>query len=308
MEAARLAKITGKPVQVVWDRSEEFFFDAFRPAAVVKIRAGLTSAGKIAFWDFAVVGAGDRNAATFYDIPHSRTTSAGGWMGGNPAGMHPFDVGPWRAPSVNTNTFARESHIDMLANKAGVDPLRFRIDHLSDKRMIRVLQAAAEKFGWKPGKTPSGRGVGVSCGMYSATYSAMCAEVAVDKSTGRVQVKRVVLAQDQGLTVSPDGSRQQMEGCITMGLGQALTEEVRFKDGAVLSRNFDSYELPRFSWVPKIETILIDNQETPASGCGEPPMINVAAVLANAIFDAAGVRMPQLPMTPARILAALKKA
>ena len=307
VEAARLAKITGKPVQVVWDRAEEFFFDSFRPAAVVKIRAGLTAAGKIAFWDYAVVGAGDRNAAAFYDIPHHRTTSAGGWQGGNPAGMHPFGVGPWRAPSVNTNTFARESHIDMLANKAGVDPLQFRIGHLSDKRMIRVLQAAADKFGWKPGKTPSGRGVGVSCGMYSATYAAMCAEVAVDKSTGRVQVKRVVLAQDQGLTVSPDGSRQQMEGCITMGLGQALTEEVRFKDGAVLSRNFDSYELPRFSWVPKIETILIENQETPASGCGEPPMINVAAVLANAIFDAAGVRMPQLPMTPARVLAAMKK-
>src|ERR1039457_6256600 len=193
----------------------------------VRVIAG--SVGEIAFWDYAVVGAGDRNAAAFYDIPHSRTTSAGGWQGGNPAGMHPFGVGPWRAPSVNTNTFARESHIDMLANKAGVDPLQFRIDHLSDKRMIRVLQAAAERFGWKPGKTPSGRGVGVSCGMYSATYSAMCAEVAVDKSTGRVQVKRVALAQDQGLTVSPDGSRQQMEGCITMGLGQALTEEVRFK-------------------------------------------------------------------------------
>jgi CO/xanthine dehydrogenase Mo-binding subunit len=196
----------------------------------------------------------------------------------------------------------------MLASKAGIDPLQFRLNHLTDPRMIRVLHAAADKFGWKPGKGPSGRGVGISCGVYSSTYTAMCAEVAVDKNTGRVQVKRVVLAQDQGLTVSPDGTRQQMEGCITMGLGQALTEEVRFKDGAVLSRSFDSYELPRFSWVPKIETILIDNQETPASGSGEPPMINVAAVLANAIFDAVGVRMPQLPMTPARVLAALKKA
>jgi CO/xanthine dehydrogenase Mo-binding subunit len=306
VEAARLAKITGKPVQVVWDRAEEFYFDAFRPAAVVKIRAGLTAAGKIAFWDCAVVGAGDRGAATVYGIPHTRITSAGGWQGGNPPGMHPFDVGPWRAPSANTNTFAGESHIDMLASKAGVDPLEFRLNHLSDKRLIRVLQTAADRFGWKPGKAPSGRGVGISCGVYSSNYVAMCAEVAVDKSTGRVQVKRMVLAQDQGLTVSPDGTRQQMEGCMTMGMGQALTEEVRFKDGAVLSQNFDSYELPRFSWLPKIETVLIDNQETPAAGSGEPPMINVASVLANAIFDAAGVRMPQLPMTPARILAALK--
>jgi CO/xanthine dehydrogenase Mo-binding subunit len=122
-----------------------------------------------------------------------------------------------------------------------------------------------------------------------------------------VQVKRVVLAQDTGLVVNPDGVRQQMEGCITMGLGQTLTEEVRFKNGAVLSRNFDSYELPRFSWVPKIETILIDNQDMPASGSGEPPMINVAAAIANAIFDATGARVPQLPMTPARILAAIGK-
>jgi isoquinoline 1-oxidoreductase len=306
VEAARLAKITGKPVQVVWDRAEEFYFDPFRPAAVVKIRAGLTAAGKIAFWDYAVVGAGDRGAATVYGIPHTRITSAGGWQGGNPPGMHPFDVGPWRAPSANTNTFAGESHIDMLASKAGVDPLAFRLNHLSDKRLIRVLQTAADKFGWKPGKAPSGRGVGISCGVYSSNYVAMCAEVAVDKSTGRVQVKRAVLAEDAGLVVNPDGTRQQMEGCITMGMGQALTEEVRFKDGAVLSQNFDSYELPRFSWLPKIETVLIDDQETPAAGSGEPPMINVASVLANAIFDAAGVRMPQLPMTPARILAALK--
>lgn len=307
VEAARLAKATGKPVQVVWDRSEEFFYDSFRPAALVKIRSGLTSVGKIAFWDYAVVGAGNRNAAHFYDIPHHRTTSAGEWGGGNPPGMHPFAVGPWRAPAVNTNTFARESHVDMLANKAGVDPAQFRLNHLTDKRMLRVLQAAAEKFGWKPAKTPSGRGFGVSCGIYSGTYAAMFAEVAVNKTTGEVQVKRVVLAQDQGVTVSPDGSRQQMEGSITMGLGYALTEEVHFKNGAVLDRSFGDYQIPRFSWLPKIETVLIENPDVLAQGCGEPPIINVGAVIANAIHDAVGVRMPQLPMTPARILAALKK-
>ena len=131
----------------------------------------------------------------------------------------------------------------------------------------------AKQFAWKPGKTPSGRGVGVACGIYSNAYVATMAELAVNKTTGSVQVKRVVTALDAGVIVNPDGLRQQMEGCITMGLGQALTEEVRFKDGAVLSRNFDEYELPRFSWVPKIETILIDNQETPAAGSGEPPPI-----------------------------------
>jgi nicotinate dehydrogenase subunit B len=307
VEAAQLAKLVGKPVQVVWDRSEEFFFDTFRPAAVVKIRSGLTNAGKLTFWDFHVFCAGDRESKQFYDIPNHRTLSSGGWGGGNPPGLHPFAVGPWRGPSVNTNTFARESHIDLLAAKAGVDPLEFRLKHLTDKRMIAVLQAAAKQFGWKPARTPSGRGFGVACAIYLGTYVATMAEVSVDKTTGTVQVKRVVSAQDQGVTVNPEGSRQQMEGSMMMGLGYALTEEVHFRGREVLDRNFDTYEIPRFSWLPKIETILIDNPDTPASGCGEPPIVTMGAVVANAIHDAAGARLLQLPMTSSRIKAALQR-
>jgi nicotinate dehydrogenase subunit B len=307
IEAARLAKITGKPVQVMWDRSEEFFFDTFRPAAVVKIRAGLDATGKLALWDYWVVGAGDREAKSFYDAPHQRTTSAGEWGDENP-GFHPFAVGPWRAPSVNTNTFARESHIDALAHKAGVDPVEFRLKNLSHPRMRNVLQTAARQFGWKPAKKQRGTGFGVSCGTDTGTYVAMMAEVMVDERTGAVQVKRIVLAQDQGDTVNPDGSRQQMEGAIMMGLGYALTEEVHFRGREVLERNFDSYQLPRFSWLPKIETILIDNPNQPAAGCGEPPIINVGAVVANAIYDAAGARVLQLPMTPERVKAALPRS
>jgi CO/xanthine dehydrogenase Mo-binding subunit len=134
------------------------------------------------------------------------------------------------------------------------------------------------------------------------------AEVAVNKANGHVQVKRLVSALDVGWAVNPDGMRQQMEGCLTMGLGYALTEEVHFKDGEVLDRNFASYELPRFSWLPKIETILIDNPGERALGGGEPPIITAGAVLANAIYDAVGTRMYQLPMTPERIVEALKKA
>jgi CO/xanthine dehydrogenase Mo-binding subunit len=122
-----------------------------------------------------------------------------------------------------------------------------------------------------------------------------------------VQVKRVVCAQDQGVIVSEDGSRQQMEGCITMGLGYTLAEEVRFRGSEVLDRNFDTYSIPRFSWVPKIETILIRNPDSPASGCGEPSIAPMGAVVANAIYDAVGVRLLQLPMTPARVLEALKR-
>lgn len=307
VEAARLAKITGKPVQVVWNRAEEFFYDTFRPAAVVKIRSGVNDAGKLVLWDFRVYCAGEREARQFYDIPHQRTQSSGGWGGGNPAGLHPFAVGPWRAPSVNTNTFARESHIDTLASKLGRDPLEFRLSNLSDARMRRVLLAATGQFGWKPAPAPSGRGVGLACAIYLGTYVATAAEVAVNKSNGNVEVKRVVCAQDQGVTVNPDGSRQQIEGSITMGMGYALTEEVQFQNGAVRDRNFDTYQIPRFSWLPRIETILIDNPETPASGCGEPPIVAMGAVLANAIFDATRARLRQLPMTPARIKAALQR-
>ncbi len=306
VEAARLAKAVGKPVQVVFDRAEEFFYDTFRPAAVVKIRSGLTSAGRMIFWDYQVYCAGDREARQFYDIPHQRTVSAGGWQGGNTPGLHPFAIGPWRAPSVNTNTFARESHIDIMASRLGVDPVEFRLRHLSDRRVRGVLEAAAKQFGWKPARTPSRRGIGVSCAIYLGTYVALMAEVAVEKDTGRVQVRRVVCAQDEGVVVNPDGSRQQMEGSITMGLGYTLSEEVHFKDGEIFDRNFDTYEIPRFSWLPKIETVLVENREVPASGCGEPPIVNMGAVIANAIYDASGARLLQLPMTPARIKEALK--
>jgi isoquinoline 1-oxidoreductase len=258
-------------------------------------------------WNYQVFGAGDREAKSFYDIPHQRTVSSGGWQGGNPPGLHPFAVGPWRAPSVNTNTFARESHIDILAARAGADPLEFRLNNLSDPRMRRVLEAAAKQFAWKAGRAPSKRGVGIACGIYSGTYVATMAQVTVDKNTGKVQVARVVCAQDQGLIVNPEGSRQQIEGSITMGLGYALTEELHFRGGEILDRNFGTYEIPRFSWLPKIETVLIENPDLPSIGCGEPPIITMGGVIANAIYDAAGIRLCQLPMTPPRVLEALRR-
>ncbi len=307
VEAARLAKITGNPVQVVYSRQEEFFYDRFRPAAVMKIRAGV-AAGRIVLWDGHVFGAGDREADPFYDIPHKRVTSAGGWMGGNPAGMNPFAVGAWRAPSVNSNTFARESHIDTLAAALRVDPLEFRLNNLTDPRLRRVLETAAKQFGWKAGRAPSGRGAGMACGVYSHACNATIVEVAVNRATGRAEVKRVVMALDEGFVVNPDGMRQQAEGCVMMGLGYSLTEEVRFRNGEVLDTNFDSYQIPRFSWLPKIEIVLVDNPQTPALGGGEPPIIAMGAALANAIFDAVGARVLQLPMTPERVKSALGKA
>lgn len=306
IEAARLARITGRPVQVLWDRGEEFFFDTFRPAAIVKIRAGIDATGKLMLWDYGVIGAGDREAKSFYDAPHQRTTSSGEWSDDNP-GLHPFAVGPWRAPSVNTNTFARESHINTVAGKAGIDPVDFRLKNLSHKRMRNVLQIAADRFGWQALQKEYGHGFGVSCGTDTGTYVAMMAEVVVDPRSGTVEVKRVLCVQDQGATVNPDGTRQQIEGGVMMGLGYALSEEVHFRGREILDRNFGSYQIPHFSWMPKIESVLVNNPALPPSGCGEPPIINVGAVLANAIFDAVGARVLQLPMTPSRVKAALPR-
>jgi isoquinoline 1-oxidoreductase len=300
VEAARLAKLCGKPVQVTWTRGEEFFYDTFRPAAVVKIKSGITKTGKIVLWDYSVFFAGDRGARHFYEIPNHRTLSTGGGFGGG-ANPHPFGTGAWRAPGANTNTFARESQIDILAAKAGMDPVEFRLQNLKDERMIRVLKTAAEKFGWSAAKSPSGRGLGVACGIDSDSYVTHIVEVEVDKKSGSVRVKRVVCAQDMGLCINPAGSKIQIEGCITMGLGYALAEHVRFKGGKILDSNFDTYQIPRFSWLPKIETVIIKADDAPAHGGGEPAIISMGAVIANAIHDAIGTRIVQLPLDRERV-------
>lgn len=304
VEAARLSKLTGKPVLVAWSRAEEFFNDTFRPAAVVKIKSGIKDSGKIFLWDYIVYFAGERGSQQFYDIPHHRTASTGGGWRGTP-GSHPFGTGAWRAPGNNTNTFARESHIDIMASKAGIDPLEFRLKNLKNKRMLGVLTVAAEKFGWTKSKASNGRGYGIACGTDSGTYVAHMAEVEVDKKKGTVQVKRIVCAQDMGLVINPEGAKMQIEGCITMGLGYALTEEIHFKGGEIFDLNFDTYEIPRFSWLPKIETVLIEAKDSPHQGGGEPAIICMGAVVANAIYDAVGARLLQLPMTPERIRTAL---
>jgi CO/xanthine dehydrogenase Mo-binding subunit len=259
----------------------------------------------MAFWDYKVYFAGRRGCENFYEIPHHRENVYGEWQIG--PGTHPFAVGPGRAPAANTNIYARDLHINLMAARAGKDPLEYRLAHLKDKRMRSVLEAAAKRFGWTPARAPSGRGYGVSCGIDAETFVACMAEVAVDKSSGRIAVKRVVCAQDMGQVVNPQGAVTQMEGCITMGLGYALAEEVSFRDGRVLDTNFDTYEIPRFSWVPAIETVIVENPELPPKGGGEPAIVCMGGVLATAVFDATGAKLLQLPMTPARVKAALKR-
>lgn len=305
IEAARLAKITGKPIQVAYTRAEEFFFDSFRPAAVVKIKSGVSKDGKIIFWDYSEYFAGERGSIEFYNVPNTKTTAYGSGWGGEP-GVHPFATGPWRAPGNNTNTFARESQIDIMAAKSGIDPLEFRLNNLSDEKMQSVLKATADKFGWKPAKSPSGRGFGIACGIDAGTYVAAIAEVEVNKNNGEVKVKRVVCVQDMGLAINPEGAKIQMEGSITMGLGYALKEDIHFNNGEITDLNFDSYDIPRFSWLPKIETEILDKKNEDPQGGGEPAIVVMGAVVANAIYDAVGARVRQLPMNPERVKEAMK--
>jgi CO/xanthine dehydrogenase Mo-binding subunit len=303
LEAARLAKLTGKPVQIAYTREEEFMYDRLRPAAVVKISSGLDQEGRISFWDYAVHLGGGREAEHFYDIPHSRTRAFRAPRGTRD---HLFYTGAWRAPSVNTNTFARESQVDILAAAAGVDPLEFRLKHLQhNPRMTRVLKSAAAHFGWTPGKGPSGRGYGIAAGQDVGTDVVVIVEAEVDKSTGFVQIKRSICCQDMGMVVNPQGAILQAEGCMLMGLGYALREEIQFEDRKMLTLNYDSYGITQFNMAPELEAHILESEIEVPKGGGEPPIVCMGAAVANAVFDAVGARVYRLPVTPERVLEAM---
>jgi isoquinoline 1-oxidoreductase len=306
VEAARIAKLTGKPVMLEWTREEEFFYDIFHPAGVFRIKSGIDKDGLIKLWDYNLYYSGTRGSDTIYDVPHARTTNYSQVK--DSVAIHPFGTGAWRAPNNNSNTFARESQIDIMATEAGIDPLEFRLKNLKDEKMIACWKAVADKFGYVAAKTPSGKGIGLACGTDAGTWVAMIVEVKVEKNTGKTSVVRVACAQDMGLCVNPQGALIQMEGCIQMGLGYSLTEEIQFEGGNIKNRNFDTYEIPRFSWTPKMDCVILDRKDMPPKGGGEPAIITVGAAIANAIFDATGARMYRLPMTPARVLEAIKKA
>ncbi len=306
VEAARIAKLSGKPVQLVYSRSEEFMYDRLRPAALVNIKSGLDDNGKISLWDYGIYFGGQRGATQFYDIPDHRTQTFGAPRG---VTVHPFYTGAWRAPSNNTNTWARESQIELMAAEAGVDALEFRLKHLEgDPKMAEVLRAGAEKFGWTPKKGPSGRGYGIACGKDAGTDVAVFVEIDVDEESGHIQVKRAVCSQNMGMVVNPQGVIIQAEGCVIMGLGYALGEEIKFKARKMLTSNFSNYEFARFSWTPEIDVVIIDAQDDPPQGGGEPAIICMGGAVANALYDATGARLYKLPLTPERVKDAIKKS
>jgi CO/xanthine dehydrogenase Mo-binding subunit len=176
--------------------------------------------------------------------------------------------------------------------------------------MLGVLHKVREVAGWeaRAGVAGNGRGRGVSCGIDAETHVALAAEVTVDRSTGDVKVDRIVCVQDMGVVVNPEGARMQMEGCIAMGLGYVFSEEIRFEGGRILDQNFGTYQLARFSQVPEIETHFVSNDDLPPKGGGEPAIINMGGVVANAVYDATGARVYHLPITPERVLEAMGRS
>ncbi|HWS00842.1 MAG TPA: molybdopterin cofactor-binding domain-containing protein [Prolixibacteraceae bacterium] len=302
IEAALLAKEAGTPVQLAWTREEEFMYDKFRSAAVMQIKAGVKKDGKIVAWKYNIYCAGNRGVNDFYGIPNLRSALY------DKKGIHPFGTGAWRAPGNNTTTFARESHIDVLADKIGMDPLAFRLANVSDPKMERTLRLAAKTFNYTSAKPGKNRGCGMALGFDAGTFVAIIAEVEVNPSTGAVKVLRVVCAQDMGQVVNPHGARVQSEGGITMGLGYALYEDVQFNWGEVVTRNFDTYEITRFSTTAPVEAVFVDDMNAPPQGGGEPAIICIGGAIANAVFHASGARVNQMPVTPERILEKIKQS
>lgn len=295
IEAARLARAAKRPVKVVWTREEEFTWAYFRPAGVIDVTGGVRNDGTITAWEFHNYNSGSAGIRPYYEIPNQRIV------------FHevnsPLRQGSYRALAATANHFARESHIDELAHAVKMDPLEFRLKNLKNERLRAVFEAAARQFGWGKAKT-TGQGFGMGGGYEKLGNIATFAEVNVDKQSGDVKIVRVVSAFECGAIVNPDGLRNQIEGSNVQGLGGALFEAIEFENGRILNGHLSQYRVPRFRDVPVIETVLLDRKDIPSVGAGECPLIGLAPAIANAIFDATGVRLRALPLVPNGLKAA----
>jgi nicotinate dehydrogenase subunit B len=187
--------------------------------------------------------------------------------------------------------------MDELAAAVGMDPLAFRRKNLKNERLLAVLNAAAERFGWSKQNPSASRGFGIACGMEKGGYVACCAEISV--GTGKqLRVERVVAAWECGAIVNPEHLKNQVEGAIVMGLGGALFEAIDFANGRILNPRLSQYRVPRFSDVPKIELVLLDRRDLPSAGAGETPIVGIAPAVANAIHSASGLRIRSMPILP----------
>ncbi|HSP54416.1 MAG TPA: molybdopterin cofactor-binding domain-containing protein [Dehalococcoidia bacterium] len=292
LEAARLARIAGRPVRVAYSRQEDTVAGTFRPAALIEIRSGFKSDGTITAWEFNAYHAGP--------FPHiARRGSETPYNIGNVAvavysAKSLVRVGSYRSLGGAVNHFATESHVDEIAAALGTDPVELRLRNLSHARFRRVLENAADAFGWEAGGSPSQRGVGVAIGTDVGSYVGTCLELKVAGS--EIQVQRVVTALDCGLAVNPEGAKNQVEGSTIMGLGAALYEGVEVRNGVILNSTLTRYQVPRMNNAPDIEVVLVGDPGEPSTGAGEPGIVTVAPAVANAVFDQTGGRLRELPL------------
>jgi len=297
VEAARLAKAAGKPVKLTWTREEEFTWAYFRPAGVIDIKSGVKNDGTLTAWEFHNYNSGASGIQIKYDIPNNDIRF-------HPSNS-PLKQGSYRGLAATANHFARESHIDELAHAVNLDPLELRLKNIKDERLRDVLQATAKAFGWGQSKPAAHHGFGIACGFEKGGYVATCAEIAIeppsdkeDKANQRVRIVRVVEAFECGAVVNPTHLKNQIEGSIVMAIGGALFESIQFGNGKILNPHFAQYRVPRFSDLPKIEVVLVDRKDIPSAGAGETPIVGLAPAVANAIFNATGVRLRSLPLAP----------
>ncbi|RBP80151.1 nicotinate dehydrogenase subunit B [Rhodobacter sp. 140A] len=338
-DAALLARAVGRPVRVQLTREQEHLWEPKGAAQLMDVRGGLSEDGRFDAYDFEtrypsnrgpnlallLTGAidpapqpsdmGDRTAIPPYRIENLRVAVHD---------MAPIVRASWfRGVSALPNTFAHESFIDELAAEAGEDPVAFRLRHIDDARTAELIRRTAEEGGWQPRTGPRLHGEGEFAfgqGFAHATYvhgtfpgvaaaqAAWMAEVAVNRRTGEVSLTKVLVGQDSGLMINPDGVRHQLHGNVVQSLSRTLTEAVTFDAISVADRDWGAYPLARFEDLPEVRSVLIERPEEPPLGVGESASVPSAAAIANAIFDATGVRMRELPFTPERVRAALADA
>ena len=338
LDAAYLSRVAGRPVRVQGMRADGTAWDPKGPACVLSARAALDASGRVIAHEFVAKGFSRQHIATNESkVADSLLGQALGvpakptWIFGVPAESYGFAnrLGAWEtiAPLVENCSplrtghlrdpvgpelhFASESFIDELALAAGEDPVAFRLKYLTNPRHAAVVRAAAERAGWEARALPlrRGRGRGISFAERNGTSVAAVAEVEVDRASGRIWARRFVVAHDCGLIVNPRGLRQTIEGNVVQGLSRTLFEEVRFDRGSVLSVDWASYPILEMRDAPEaIDTVLIDRPELAPTGAGEPTMRVVPAAVANALYDATGVRLRRAPLTPERVKAALAAA
>jgi CO/xanthine dehydrogenase Mo-binding subunit len=334
-DALLLSKTLRQPVRVQWMRRDELAWDPKGPQQLLEITAALDATGRIVGWDtqmwLSTNAPGNRAylAADAAGLTQEHGSGAGAiTQNGDPPYVAdnvrvtahwikeaPLQLSNLRAPGKIANVFAVEGATDELAVAAGIDPLTFRLDRLTDPRALEVVRRVRDSFGWQPRTGPNPRrregnlliGHGFAYMRYkqNENYVAMAMEVAVNPQTGDVRVRRVTCAHDCGIVVNPDGLRNQIEGCILQTLSRALHEEVTFTAQGVTSVDWTSYPILRFPEAPQVEVILVNRPEEPMMGAGEAATAPVAAALANAMFDATGVRFRRVPFTPPRVRAAL---